>query len=61
MSNVPSRGRIFLTASSLSYDAASDMYTYVWKTNKSWAKTCRRLIVKLNDGSVHTADFGFVK
>jgi len=48
-------------SSSLSYDAASDMYTYIWKTNKSWAKSCRRLIVKLSDGSEHTADFGFVK
>lgn len=48
-------------ASSLSYDASSDTYIYVWKTNKSWAKTCRRLTVKLSDGSEHTADFGFVK
>ena len=25
-------------ASSLSYDPASDRYTYVWKTDKAWAR-----------------------
>jgi predicted extracellular nuclease len=43
--------------SSLSYDAASDQYTYVWKTNKAWAGTCRRLILVLKDGSIHYANF----
>jgi hypothetical protein len=45
--------------SSLSYDAGSDRYNYVWKTEKSWAGTCRQLVVKLNDGSTHTANFKF--
>ncbi len=45
--------------SSLSYDAASDQYVYVWKTESSWAGTCRQLRVTLNDGSVHTANFRF--
>jgi hypothetical protein len=27
----------------LQYDAATDQYTYVWKTDKSWAGTCRQL------------------
>jgi hypothetical protein len=48
-------------ASSLSYDAATDQYKYVWKTAKSWAQTCRQFILKLNDGSVHTANFKFTK
>ena len=49
-------------SSSLSYDATTDTYTYVWKTNKAWAKTCRQLMVKLNDGSTeHVANFEFVK
>jgi len=43
--------------SSLSYDATTDQYTYVWKTNKSWAGTCRQLVVILKDGSIHTANF----
>jgi uncharacterized repeat protein (TIGR01451 family) len=45
--------------SSLSYDATSDQYVYVWKTDSSWAGTCRQLIVTLNDGSVHVANFKF--
>lgn len=45
--------------SSLSYDASSDQYVYTWKTEASWAGTCRQLIVKLNDGSTHVANFKF--
>jgi probable HAF family extracellular repeat protein len=47
--------------SSLSYDATTARYTYVWKTNKAWANTCRQFAIKLNDGSTHLADFQFVK
>jgi hypothetical protein len=46
-------------SSSLSYGAETDTYTYVWKTEKSWAGTCRKLIVRLNDGSEHVAFFKF--
>jgi hypothetical protein len=46
-------------SSSLSYDASSGQYIYVWKTNSAWAGTCRQLIVKLNDGSEHRANFKF--
>ncbi len=48
-------------SSSLSYDAATDEYTYVWKTNKSWANSCRTLTVMLDDGSVYQASFKFNK
>jgi hypothetical protein len=48
-------------SSSLSYDAASDTYTYVWKTNKAWAGTCRQFIIKLNNGTEHRAKFKFVR
>jgi hypothetical protein len=48
-------------ASSLSYDPASDQYTYVWKTDKAWAGTCRALVLKLADGATHTANFEFTK
>ncbi len=48
-------------ASSLSYDATTDQYTYVWKTDNSWANTCRTFVLKLNDGSYHRADFKFKK
>jgi hypothetical protein len=45
--------------SSLSYDATTDRYIYVWKTDQSWAGTCRQLVVELNDGSIHRANFRF--
>ena len=45
--------------SSLSYDPVSDQYIYVWKTEAAWAGTCRQLVVELNDGSVHRANFKF--
>jgi predicted extracellular nuclease len=45
--------------SSLSYDAATGQYKYVWKTNKAWAGTCRILVVKLTDGTEHSAMFRF--
>jgi HYR domain len=47
--------------SSLQYDSSLDQYTYVWKTNKAWAGTCRQLVVKLEDGTYHRANFQFVK
>jgi hypothetical protein len=46
-------------ASSLTYDPTTDRYTYVWKTNKAWAKTCRQLVVQLNDNTFHRANFQF--
>jgi uncharacterized delta-60 repeat protein len=45
--------------SSLAYDAASDIYTYVWKTEKAWAGTCRQLVLKFDDGSFQRANFKF--
>ncbi len=45
--------------SSLSYDAGSDRYNYVWKTDKSWEGQCRQLIVRLKDGSIRAANFQF--
>jgi hypothetical protein len=47
--------------SSLSYDATADQYVYVWKTEKSWAGTCRELTVSLIDGTSHTALFKLLK
>ncbi|HLF73139.1 MAG TPA: PxKF domain-containing protein, partial [Anaerolineales bacterium] len=48
-------------SSSLSYDPLTDTYTYVWKTNKSWANSCRQLVILLNDGTFHRANFKFTK
>jgi hypothetical protein len=47
------------TAKTLTYDAKTDTYTYVWKTSKSWAGTCRTFTVKLNDGNEQTVLFRF--
>lgn len=41
----------------LTYDAGTDLYTVVWKTSKSWAGTCRQLVVTLTDGTSYTANF----
>ncbi len=46
-------------SSSLIYDPTIDQYTYVWKTEKSWATKCRQLVVKLLDGTTHYANFQF--
>jgi hypothetical protein len=47
------------TAGSSSLSYTTDQYNYVWKTENSWAGTCRQLVVKLNDGSEHRANFKF--
>jgi Concanavalin A-like lectin/glucanases superfamily len=48
-------------SSSLQYDPTSNQYTYVWKTDKAWAGTCRKLDLTLSDGSMHDALFQFSK
>ena len=45
--------------SSLTYDPLSDLYVYIWKTEAGWAGTCRQLVVQLNDGTTHRANFKF--
>lgn len=60
---IDGKGNVYVTvtagASSLSYDATTNTYTYVWKTQKAWAGTCGTLHVTLTDGSDHTALFQF--
>ena len=48
-------------ASSLTYDASSDRYTYTWKTQKNWAGSCRELLLEFVDGSRHTFTLTFTK
>jgi subtilisin family serine protease len=48
-------------ASGLTYDPGTDQYHYVWKTEKGWGGSCRKLTVTLADGSVHIALFNFTK
>ena len=46
-------------SNSLTYNASTDQYIYLWKTDKAWAGTCRTLVIKLSDGTYHRADFKF--
>jgi uncharacterized repeat protein (TIGR01451 family) len=48
-----------LTAGGSTLTFSGDQYVYVWKTESSWAGTCRQLVITLNDGTVHTANFKF--
>jgi hypothetical protein len=45
----------------LSFVVATGRYLYGWQTSASWARTCRRFELVLNDGSatLHSADFIF--
>jgi uncharacterized delta-60 repeat protein len=45
----------------VTYDAANQRFQYNWKTDKTWANSCRRLEVEFDDGQVKTALFSFVK
>jgi hypothetical protein len=37
----------------------SGLSTYVWKTDKAWAGTCRQLVIWFVDGTVARATFKF--
>jgi probable HAF family extracellular repeat protein len=48
-------------SSSLSYDASTGRYTYVWKTDKTWQNSCRQMMLKFKDGTEHAVAFQFTK
>lgn len=52
-------------SSNLSYDATTNQYTYVWKTDKTWSSSsagpCRQLVLRFVDGSYLRANFKFGK
>jgi hypothetical protein len=58
-STVPSNQTASVGANRLTYDEVTSQYSYVWKTDKSWAGTCRLLTLTLIDGTSHTALFSF--
>ena len=47
--------------SGLQYDAATNTYTYVWKTQKAWANQCRTFEITFDDGAYRQALFQFTK
>ena len=46
-------------SSSLAYDPLTTQYTYVWKTDPTWAGTCRLLSMTLIDTKTYQAAFKF--
>ena len=58
-SSAPIEETVTAGNSSLQYDATTQIYTYIWKTDKAWAGTCRQLIIRLVDGVDHIALFQF--
>jgi len=52
-------GTVTAGSKGLSYDESTEEYTYIWKTEKAWAGSCRQLIIKLNDGTEHLGYFEF--
>jgi hypothetical protein len=40
---------------SLSYSAGPNRYAYMWKSDKSWAGSCREFLLVLRDGTTHAA------
>jgi dipeptidyl aminopeptidase/acylaminoacyl peptidase len=49
------------TRAGLTYDAATGVYTYVWKTDRALAGQCGTLDLGLNDGSSASAIFQFTR
>ncbi len=48
-------------SSSLSYDASTGEYNFVWKTDAAWAGKCRTFSLNLKDGSTNVVTFQFTK
>jgi IPT/TIG domain len=42
------------------YDRLTGRYVYQWQTSRRFAGTCQDFILRLTDGSTHTADFAFL-
>lgn len=55
----PIEETVTVTNSGLKYDATAGHYIYNLKTEKTWANTCRELVVKLKDGTEHPIKFKF--
>lgn len=47
--------------SGLQYDPVTNTYTYVWKTDRTWAGQCRTFEITFDDGSYWQALFSFTR
>ena len=45
----------------LRYRPSRDRYVYWWKTKRRWAGGCRQFLLRLDDGSLHRAEFRFTR
>jgi len=52
---------VIASTNGLIYDPLTGLYTYVWKTDKKWANSCRALVIKFIDGTEKTALFQLTK
>jgi predicted extracellular nuclease len=43
----------------LQYDPETGLYTFLWRTEKSWAGSCRTFVLGLADGTKHYVDVRF--
>jgi len=55
------RARASKKAPAFRYMRRKDEYVMLWKTDPKWNGSCREFVLKLDDGSVHTARFQFTK
>jgi hypothetical protein len=56
-----SSGEFFPASGTLGYAAGPDRYTFAWATDRAWVDTCRQLVVRLDDRTVHRANVRFAK
>ena len=59
-STEPVEGRVSAVGHLL-YLRFLDQYIYLWRTDHRWAGTCRQIVVRLDDGTEHRANFRFPK
>jgi hypothetical protein len=45
----------------LVYRRRKQRYVFLWKTDRRWAGSCRQFMLKLDDGTVHRANFKFAR
>ena len=50
---------VSVTSNGLTYDAVTDVYQFVWKSEKSWIGSCRQLSLMFADGTEYRATFQF--
>jgi len=58
---IPIEDTVVATTTYLSFNAGTNQYNYVWKTDKTMAGKCYQLQLNLIDGTAHWANFRFTK